>query len=244
MKRKRMETAVFWLIIIGPCLIGIASLAGLLQEANHIKMIALWFAFSGAVMVLLAGTIQVQQYLWVPANPPKAAESTAPNPDRPLVLPPDVGMIYAGGGGDQPIHWYMQFRIENFGQAPAVMRMVQGTFRVLELPLTKEKVGAPGQTEVQSWVSSSTIRPGRSVDAGHFMLPRNIQIISSSEGPYFHSQPHLEGAEQLFLFLTTEFDDLSGDGWISHTCWKYEQPSTGAFARYGGKDWNYEEKRP
>jgi hypothetical protein len=179
-------------------------------------------------MVLLAGTIQFQQYLWVPANPPKAAESPAQNPDRPLVLPPDVGIIYAGGGGDQPIHWYMQFRIENFGRAAAVMRGVKGEFTVLELPLTKEgvarsNIGVPGQNEIQSWADSSTIGPGRSIGVGRFILPKNIQIEPSSEGPYLHNQPRLEGSEQLFLFLTIEYDDLSGDGWISHMCWKYKQ---------------------
>ena len=92
-----METAIFWLVIVGPCLIAIAGLAGLLPDSPHVKSAAVWIAFTGAVMVVLAGTLYLQKYILEPTpQSSKPAEASPPvfqNVDRPVVLPPDVGHL-------------------------------------------------------------------------------------------------------------------------------------------------------
>src|ERR1700757_116255 len=56
MKRKGMETAVFWLVIVGPILIGVAGAAWY----GGRQTLALWMGFVGTVFLLLAGALQSQ----------------------------------------------------------------------------------------------------------------------------------------------------------------------------------------
>jgi hypothetical protein len=55
-----MELAVFWLVIIGPTLIGLASAIWF----GSGKTPALWIGFCGTVLLVLAGTLQWQQAIW------------------------------------------------------------------------------------------------------------------------------------------------------------------------------------
>jgi hypothetical protein len=59
MKRKGMEVAVFWLVIIGPIFIG---LAGAIWYGGS-KTPALWVGFSGIMLLLFAGALQLQQFI-------------------------------------------------------------------------------------------------------------------------------------------------------------------------------------
>jgi hypothetical protein len=56
MKRKGMDTTVFWLVIVGPILI---SLAGAAWYGGR-QTPALWMGFVGTVSLLLAGALQWQ----------------------------------------------------------------------------------------------------------------------------------------------------------------------------------------
>lgn len=55
-----MEFAVFWLVIIGPILIGVA--VGIWYGSG--KTPALWVGFAGTVLLMLAGALQLQQAIW------------------------------------------------------------------------------------------------------------------------------------------------------------------------------------
>jgi hypothetical protein len=57
MERKGMDAAVFWLVIIGPILIGLAVAIWY----GSSKTFGLWTGFAGAVLLLLAGSLQWQQ---------------------------------------------------------------------------------------------------------------------------------------------------------------------------------------
>ena len=55
-----MDIAVFWLVIIGPILIG---LAGCIWYGNE-RTPALWVGFAGIVLLMLAGALQLQEAIW------------------------------------------------------------------------------------------------------------------------------------------------------------------------------------
>lgn len=68
-----MDFAVFWLVIIGPILIG---LAGCIWYGGG-KTPALWVGFAGSVLLLLAGALQLQQAIWKSfASEPSTAPMT------------------------------------------------------------------------------------------------------------------------------------------------------------------------
>lgn len=109
-------------------------------------------------------------------------------------------------------------------------------------PLTQEKAeasntGIPGQMALQLWNSSIVLAPSRTVDTDPFYLPLNIRLIAYDNS---YATPVQDGPEQLFLFLTVEYEDLNGRAWKSDSCWTYDHPSYGTFVRYGKQDWNRE----
>ena len=77
MKRKIMEFAVFWLVIIGPILIG---LAGAIWYGGG-KTPALWAGFTGTVLLLLAAALQIQQTIGKSQPPQPSATTATSTPD-------------------------------------------------------------------------------------------------------------------------------------------------------------------
>jgi hypothetical protein len=59
MKRNGMETAIFWLVIMGPLIIGIAACI----YYGGSKTFAVWVGFVGCILLLLAATFQWQQII-------------------------------------------------------------------------------------------------------------------------------------------------------------------------------------
>lgn len=55
-----MDTAAFWLVIVGPILIGVAGAAWYGGRQTP----ALWMGFVGTVLLLLAGALQWQLAIW------------------------------------------------------------------------------------------------------------------------------------------------------------------------------------
>jgi hypothetical protein len=80
MKRKGMEFAVFWLVIVGPILIG---LAGCIWYGGGGRTPALWVGFSGTVLLMLAAALQSQQAIWKS----QASEPIATTTSKPEALP-------------------------------------------------------------------------------------------------------------------------------------------------------------
>jgi hypothetical protein len=142
----------------------------------------------------------------------------------------------------QTIVPHVKFRISNYGKSAASLRRVQAKFMMLELPLTKEQATGnnikPGQTQISSWTNSTVLRPGETIETDAFAVPKTIRI-DEYQG---YGRPSLDTTAQLFLFVTIDYEDLSSDAWNGFTCWKYERISNGIFARYGGKEWNHEQK--
>ena len=102
-----MDFAVFWLVIIGPILISLA--VGI--WFGGIKTLALWTGFSGAVLLMLAATLQLQQFVWKPSVPaardhPGTQKMTTENSQNPPVNIPGSGNIVTFGqsGGQNVIN--------------------------------------------------------------------------------------------------------------------------------------------
>lgn len=73
--RNALDNAIFWLVIIGPILIGLA--AAIWYGYGGDKTIALWVGFAGALLLMLAGAFQLQQAIWKSqASEPNAAPDT------------------------------------------------------------------------------------------------------------------------------------------------------------------------
>jgi hypothetical protein len=81
MKRKGTEAAIFWLVIIGPILIG---LAGCIWYGGS-RTPALWVGFVGVVLLLLTGALQLQQVI--------TKSSTSPDVTMRLVGPKHPALI-------------------------------------------------------------------------------------------------------------------------------------------------------
>jgi hypothetical protein len=110
MMRKGMNSAVFWLVIIGPILIGLAAAIWYGES----KTFGLWTGFAGIVLLILAAAIQLQLSIWNAESAPSAAASPpakaapppqeqqqsrpAPEPD-PVVWNWDLQFLVVTGGG-------------------------------------------------------------------------------------------------------------------------------------------------
>ena len=77
MKRKAMDAAVFWLVIIGPVLIGLAG--GIWYGGS--RTFGLWAGFFGVVLLILAAALQLQGHIW------KYTTASSDQPDI-ILLPP------------------------------------------------------------------------------------------------------------------------------------------------------------
>jgi hypothetical protein len=103
-----METAVFWLVILGPVIIGIAVAV----YYGGSKTFALWTGFVGCVLLLLAGGLQWQQAIWKSQEPPD--EATVKRL-RAYVYAIDADINHVVGSGPT-----VSVTIKNTGQTPAL----------------------------------------------------------------------------------------------------------------------------
>ena len=93
MTRKGMDAAVFWLVIIGPTLIGLAAAVWY----GDSKTFGLWTGFAGAVLLLLAGALQLQKFIWNSPNLATQGYGEGKNmTDENRRDPP----VHIGGGGN------------------------------------------------------------------------------------------------------------------------------------------------
>jgi hypothetical protein len=78
-----MDTAIFWLVIIGPILIGVAGAAWYGKRQTP----ALWMGFVGTVLLLLAGVLQSQLAIWksqTDEQPTQRGSNIAPASTQPV----------------------------------------------------------------------------------------------------------------------------------------------------------------
>ncbi|WP_154070897.1 hypothetical protein [Bradyrhizobium lablabi] len=103
-----METAVIWLLVIGPMLIGLGAA---IWWGSGSKVIGLWTGFvPGAFVLIIAAALQAQILL----SKPDAAEAPKENPMRAYVFPEAAQVAHAAGN---PISVSVQAK--NSGQTPA-----------------------------------------------------------------------------------------------------------------------------
>ncbi len=229
-----LDFTITWLPIIGGLIL---TLGISIWYGGGNKSYAIWIGLTGAILVAGGFSVHLQKIVWEWQSTSRQ-NNTA---DRPIVLPVDIGQIRLSLPNKQTSVPHVTFRIRNYGKSAAVIRRVQGKFMMLELPLTKEKAignNRPGQTQISSWTNSTVLGPGDTIETDAFAIPESVRI-DEYQG---YGRPNFDTAAQLFLFVTIDYEDLSWNGWIGFTCWKYERQSNGIFTRYGEKEWNYEQE--
>ena len=127
MKSKLMERAVFWLVIFGPLLIGLAAC---IYYGGGNKSLAVWMGFGGGLLLLLAVTVQLQEDVWKEQadSPPKD------NPRRAYVYVTDGDVANPPGGIVT-----VAVNIKNTGQTPALELTWRAKFEV-QLIGNEEKI--------------------------------------------------------------------------------------------------------
>ena len=130
MKRKTMDIAITWLLVLGPLLIG-AGLA-IWGFVDSSRTIALWTGFSGCLLLLIAGALQLQTTIWqVNAAPPQDIGSAVDrlgklltDDKRPWIsldVEPIGALAYDDKGWNAGARWYVpiRYKLRNSGASPA-----------------------------------------------------------------------------------------------------------------------------
>ncbi len=110
-----MDFAVSWLVIIGPILIGVAGVIWYGSGPTP----ALWVGFAGTILLILAGTLQLQQAIWKsqasePIQQPELGRAPALTAESPNLAPTSKRI-----GGSIVRATYVRLRIKNVGRATA-----------------------------------------------------------------------------------------------------------------------------
>lgn len=142
-----METAIFWLAILGPLIIGIA---GCVYYGGS-KVVAIWIGFAGCVFLLLAAALQWHQAI-------RSAEEEKTDPTLPYVSVSDAGIVTKPNDSAPTVFVV----IKNSGQTPAYGVTWRAAFAVRNFPdigvldLDHKSVAAkfdlpPGNTLFYEW---------------------------------------------------------------------------------------------
>ena len=124
MKRIRMETAVIWLLVIGPMLIGLG--AAIWWESGS-KVVGLWTGFvPGAFVLIIAAALQAQ----IIVSKPEIVDSPKDNPLRAYVFTDMNEVIHEPGHPAKVI-----LHIKNSGQTPAYDLTWRARFSVASIEL-------------------------------------------------------------------------------------------------------------
>jgi len=133
------------------------------------------------------------------------------------------------------------FRIGNYGKVPAIVHRVGAHFAMIELPVTKETLDAPnlgaGTAIAEVWYPSVILTQGKIYSLPPFDVPLGMPNV---EFEFVNKAVYLKYVAQhgLFLSITVQYEDaVSGLMRVGHTLWRFDP---GGFARYGGKNFNYE----
>ncbi|MDQ6869933.1 MAG: hypothetical protein M3178_16830 [Pseudomonadota bacterium] len=180
-----MDFAVFWLVIIGPLLFG---LAGSIWYGGS-KTLALWIGFAGAVLLILAGALQLQQFIW-------KAPTSQLNGDRPYISVASMGFPdLLIKPGPIIIHW----DIENSGRTAATLVDSNMTlfFETDNSPLPEKPQYSPSQHRL----TGIEIGPGK-VFTATFQAARPL-----TESDVEHIN---KGTTRLYVFGFVRFSDKSG----------------------------------
>jgi hypothetical protein len=121
MKRKWMETAVVWLLVIGPLLIGLGAA---IWWGSGNNTVGLWGGFvPGAIALVFAAAFQVQTII-SKSNSHEADPAKSDNRDRPWI---SLDIAIAGPlaydevfKGDARWHVPLRIDLKNTGNTPAV----------------------------------------------------------------------------------------------------------------------------
>ena len=156
--------------------------------------------------------------------------------ERPYVLPSAVGGINFSEAPD--VRHTVGFAVINYGRAPAILRAVQGKFRMLAA-LSKDALTAndlpPEQTDASDQRVSRTLAPS---DRHTVELGGPFKVYLEKHAGF--ARPPLDVPEKLYLSLTIEYlDVVHGIERTGVTLWIYDHARYG-FVSHGGADYNYE----
>jgi hypothetical protein len=121
MKRKWMETAVVWLLVIGPLLIGLGAA---IWWGSGNNTVGLWGGFvPGAIALVLAAAFQIQTLI-SKAEDHGTVIAKPDSPDRPWIsLDIELAgpLAYDAAGWDAGLRWHIpiRFKLTNTGNSPA-----------------------------------------------------------------------------------------------------------------------------
>jgi len=156
--------------------------------------------------------------------------------ERPYILPSAVGGINFSEAPD--VRHTVGFAVINYGRAPAILRGVQGKFRMLAA-LSKDALAGnglpPEQTDANDQRVSRTLAPS---DRHTVELGVPFQVYLEKHAGF--ARPPLDIPEKLYLALTIEYlDVVQGVERTGITLWVYDHARHG-FVSHGGADYNYE----
>jgi hypothetical protein len=170
MKRKRMETAVVWLLVIGPLLVGIGAA---IYWGSGSKLLGLWAGFvPGAVVLIIAAALQTQiiiskSDMVEPSPGPPEAEI---NRQRAYVLVEASELRFVGG--ERPAEGWISLR--NNGLTPAFDLQRTATIFAAKYPHTDFERKEPGNAR-------AVLGPGGAVDFGPIRMSRNLTFAEAEE---------------------------------------------------------------
>jgi hypothetical protein len=165
--------------------------------------------------------------------------------ERPYVIPDHVeglgGIIYFGNPSGSA-----SFRIGNYGKVPAIVHRVGASFRMIELPVTREKLRepnyGPGQAISEAWTLSMVLPEGKTHILPTFYVPhgmRNVEIEFFDDDR--RARPKTVAQHGFFLAIIVEYEDAVTSVMRENvSLWKY---GLEGFTRYDGSQYNYERVR-
>ena len=170
MKRNTMENAVFWLVILGPTITGIAACI----YYGGSKSIAIWTGLFGVVLLLLAAALQWQQVIWKSKKdmPESSVPAPAQAPEPRAYIQVEPGPIK---DFDIGCRTSITVKIKNNGPATAYDVTSDVSVGILPYPFSADH---PFPDVAQSHQGVATLEPGaEGVGFGQFDEPLTKELI-------------------------------------------------------------------
>jgi hypothetical protein len=184
---KGIDTSIFWLVILGPTLVGLASAVWY----GGSKSSGLWIGVFGVVLLVFAGALQIQQHIWSSRSHSGALSQT----ERPYISVSSIGFsnVLLEPG---PI--IIRWEIKNSGLTPATIVEANMTvwFATADNPLPQ----APQYVAGDRNLSGVMIAPGEIFQA-QLQLKRTL---TNKEVKFI-----TDGTSQLYVFGYIKYRDTS-----------------------------------
>jgi hypothetical protein len=169
MKRIRMETAVVWLLVVGPLLVGIGAA---IYWGSGSKLAGLWGGFvPGAIVLIIAAALQIQIFISKPdvAELPIGPSDSEINRQRAYVLVEASELRYLAQ--EKPVEAWIS--LKNNGLTPAFDLQRMARIFATKYPHTDFERLEPGN-------SRAVLGPGGAVDFAPIRMSRALTFDERS----------------------------------------------------------------